>query len=265
MTLSFEGISLGILFFRWNGLLIALGIAAGALLSVNEAKRRHKDAQLIYHLFLPMSICGILGARLWYIFTPPLSSTQLGLTTQYYLSHPVDSLALWIGGYGIPGLWLGGIIALIFVSRQNKIPFWELADLLTPGFALAQTIGRLGNYFNQEIYGLPSNLAWKIFIAPEYRLAGFESVEYYHPLYAYESILSFINVVLLIWLARRFLKPGGLFIIYLMVYSLIRFLLEFLRLDVSVVNGINANQFFFTVFFMCASFCLYLQNRPVKL
>ncbi len=267
MTLSFEGISLGILFFRWNGLLIALGIITGALLSVYEAKRRREDGKLIYYLFLPIIIWGIIGARLWYIFTPPLSSTQLGLTTQYYLSHPLDSLALWLGGYGIPGLWIGGIIALIFVSRQNDIPFWDLADLLAPGFALAQIIGRLGNYFNQELYGLPASasLPWKIFIAPEYRLAGFESVDYYHPLFAYESILSFVNLILLLWLARRYLKSGDLFLAYLIVYSAIRFLLEFLRLDVALVNGINVNQVFFAIICVCAGIRLYWTHRPAKL
>jgi phosphatidylglycerol:prolipoprotein diacylglycerol transferase len=262
LTLSFEGISLGILFFRWNGLLIALGVIAGALFSIYEAKRRREDLELIYHLLTPMIIWGVIGARLWYIFAPPLSSVQLGLTTQYYLSHPLDLLALWIGGYGIPGLWIGGCIALIVVSHQNDIPFLDLADLLAPGFALAQAIGRLGNYFNQELYGLPTTLPWKMFIAPEYRLAGFESAKYYHPLFAYESILSFISFALLFWLARRYLKSGHLFFVYLIFYSSARFLLEFLRVDVALVNGTNVNQVFFAIIFICAGFGLYWIQRP---
>jgi phosphatidylglycerol:prolipoprotein diacylglycerol transferase len=261
--ISFEGLSLGFLFIRWSGLLIALGVAAGAALSVYEAKRRREDRELIYHLFLPTVLWGALGARLWFIFTPPLSSTQLGLTTQYYLSHPLDMLALWMGGYGIPGLWIGGLVALAFVSHQHDIPFWDLADLLAPGFALAHAIGRLGNYFNQELYGLPANLPWKIFIAPEYRLAGFEAVEYYHPLFAYESILLFIGFIFLLRFARRYLPSGSLFLAYLMFYSCVRCLLEFLRLDVALVNGMNVNQIFFAAVFILAGVRLYWQHRSV--
>ena len=91
-----EGFSLGPLLFRWGGLLIILGIAAGLLLAVREAKHRTYDVGIISDLFLPLIIWGTIGARLWHILTPPLSSVQLGLTTQYYLSHPIDMLAQWL-------------------------------------------------------------------------------------------------------------------------------------------------------------------------
>ena len=90
-----------------------------------------------------------------------------------------------------------------------------MADILAPGLALAQAIGRIGNYFNQELYGLPTNLPWKIFIEPAYRLVGFETVNFYHPLFAYELILSFANVIFLLWLSRRFfgiLRTGSIFL-----------------------------------------------------
>ena len=268
-----EGFSLGPLLFRWGGLLIILGIAAGLLLAVREAhlpwravpgKHRTYDVGIIPDLFLPLIIWGTIGARLWHILPPPLSSVQLGLTTQYYLSHPIDMLALWIGGYGIPGVLIGGIIALFFFARANEYSFWQLADLLAPSLALAQAIGRLGNYFNQELYGLPTNLPWKIFIEPAYRLVGFEAVETYHPLFAYETILNFAIMIFLLWLARRFantLKTGDLFLVYIGVYSFARLSLEFLRLDVALVNGININQAFFAVIFVCAGFGLVLKHR----
>ena len=262
-----EGFSLGPLLFRWGGLLIMLGIAAGLLLAVREAKKRKDDAEIIFDLFLPLIIWGTIGARLWHILTPPLSSVQLGLTTQYYLSHPIDMLALWIGGYGIPGALIGGIIALFFFARTNEYSFWELADLLAPSFALVQAIGRLGNYFNQELYGLPTNLPWKIFIEPAYRLVGFETVETYHPLFAYEAILNFAIMIFLLWLARRFsntLKTGDLFLAYLGTYSVVRLSLEFLRLDVSLVNGINVNQVFFAIVLISAGFYLYWRHRPAQ-
>ncbi len=262
-----DGFSLGPLLLRWNGLLLALGISLGALLAAREAKRRDYDPEIIYYLFLPLTIWGTIGARIWHILTPPLSSVQLGLTTQYYLSHPLDALALWIGGFGIPGTLIGGSLALLFFTRKNELSFWKLADILAPGLALAQAIGRLGNYFNQELYGLPTNLPWKIFIEPAYRLMGYEAVEYYHPLFAYEIILNFLNLFFLFWLARRFIetvKVGDLFLIYLGVYSLVRILLEFLRLDIALVDGLNINQAFFVITFVCAGVGLYLKHRPVQ-
>jgi len=262
-----DGISLGPLLLRWNGLLIALGIAMGALLAAYEAKRRGDDPGIIYDLFLPLAIWGTLGARLWHILTPSLSSLQLGLTTQYYFSHPADFVAIWIGGLGVPGAWIGGTLALLFFARKNELPFWELTDILAPGLALAQAIGRLGNYFNQELYGLPTTLPLKVFIDPAHRLAGFEMVNFYHPLFAYESFLNFVNMIFLLWLSRRFvmtLKAGDLFLAYLGLYSLIRFLLEFLRLDVSLVSGFNINQVFFVVMFILAGISLFLRHRAVQ-
>jgi len=251
--ISADGLSLGPLLFRWHGLLLALGVAAGAALAAYEAKRRYDDPEIIYYIFLPLIIFGTLGARVWHLLTPPLSSVQIGLTSQYYFSHPLDSFALWMGGLGFPGALIGGTLALLYFARKYEFPFWELTDLLAPGLALAQAIGRVGNYFNQELYGLPTNLPWKIFIQPDNRLADYEAAEYYHPLFAYESILNFANLFFLLWLARRFedkLKVGDLFLAYLAFYSVVRFALEFLRLDVALVNGVNINQAFFAA--MCA-------------
>ncbi|HNK63031.1 MAG TPA: prolipoprotein diacylglyceryl transferase [Anaerolineales bacterium] len=250
-----EGIALGPLLLRWNGVFIALGVAAGTLLFAFEVRRRNEDPEIVYHLFMPMLGWGLIGARLWHIFTPPLSSVQLGLTAQYYLSHPLDMLSVWIGGLGLPGALLGGCLALLYMSSKYELPFWLLTDMAAPGIALAQAIGRLGNYFNQELYGLPTSLPWGIFIDPAHRLSGFEQADFYHPLFAYESVLSFLNLALLLWLARKKLdelRPGEIFLSFLLLYSFERFLLEFLRLDVALVNGMNANQAFFSLLFILA-------------
>jgi phosphatidylglycerol:prolipoprotein diacylglycerol transferase len=261
-----EGLSLGFLVIRWNGILIALGVASGALLAARQAKRYGYDPEVIFYLFLPLAVWGTIGARLWHILTPPLSSVGFGLTTQYYFSHPIDVAALWIGGFGIPGAWIGGALALLYFARRNELSFLELADVLAPGFALAQAIGRIGNYFNQELYGLPTSLPWKIFIDPGFRLSGFETVNFYHPLFVYEVLLNLVNVALLLWLAHRFagtLKVGDLFFAYLGFYSLVRFLLEFLRLDVSLVYGVNINQVFFALVFVLVGIGMVLRRRSV--
>lgn len=249
-----EGVDLGLLFLRWNGVLIALGIACGALVAALESRRRFQDSEVIYYLFVPVTVWAWIGSRLWHVFTPPLSSVQLGLTTSHYLHHPLDILSFWIGGFGIPGALIGGTVALWAISRKYELPFWGLADVIAPGVTLAMAIGRLGNYFNQELYGSPTNLPWAIFIQPDHRLPGYEQVEFYHPLFAYEILLMLGGFVLLLWLARgRFadrLKSGGIFLGFLAYYSLARFLLEFLRLDVAMVNNININQVFFALLFI---------------
>jgi phosphatidylglycerol:prolipoprotein diacylglycerol transferase len=262
-----DGISLGPLLIRWNGLLIALGIAAGALIAAREAKRLYNEPEIIYDLFLPLAIWGTLGARLWHVLTPSLSSLELGLTTRYYFSHLMDLIAIWNGGLGIPGAWIGGTLALLYFTKKNELPFWALTDILAPGLALAQAVGRIGNYFNQELYGLPTTLPLKIFIDPAHRLTGFEAVNFYHPLFAYESLLSIANMILLLWLARRFngiLKTGDLFLVYLGFYSVVRFLLEFLRLDISPVYGFNINQVFFTTAFIFVGIGMVLRHHAVQ-
>lgn len=257
-----DGLEFGPIFLRWNGLLIALGIAFGALIAALEARRRFNDAEIVYYLFVPVTAWGWVGSRLWHVFTPPLSSVQLGLTTGHYLSHPLDILSFWTGGFGVPGAILGGTFGLWLAARKEKLPFWELADVLAPGALLAQAIGRLGNYFNQELYGLPASLPWAIFISPEHRLIGYESVEYYHPLFAYEALLNLAGFVLL-WrlLSGGRLKTGEAYLSYLLSYSLIRVSLEFLRLDVSPVGGVNVNQAFFALLAVVALGVLLRRRR----
>ena len=125
--------------------------------------------------------------------------------------------------------------------------FGQWADYIAPGLLIAQGVGRWGNFVNQELYGSPSNLPWAIKIAPEYRLPGFEAVEKFHPLFFYEFVLNLIaaGILLLLISANRkkhFLLKGDIFLLYLVFYPVIRFGLEFLRLDPSAVSGYNINQ-----------------------
>jgi phosphatidylglycerol---prolipoprotein diacylglyceryl transferase len=208
----------------------------------------------------------VIGARLWHIFTPPPSSIAQGFTTQYYLTHPLDALAIWKGGLGIPGTIIGGLIALYLYVRNNKaISFFEWTDIAAPSLALGQAIGRWGNFFNQELYGAPTNLPWKIYIDPAHRLSGFENTSYYHPLFAYESILNLANMLFLLWVSRQYsdkLKRGDVFNLYLIIYPVIRFFLDFLRLDASRVFSININQTLMAVVAICAIGVFLWRHRP---
>lgn len=248
----------------WYGVVLMLGAVAGAWLAAREVKRRGGDPEIVWDLLVYLIIGGVIGARLWHVFTPPPSSIEQGITTAYYLTHPLDMINLRKGGLGIPGAVIGGAIALYFYSRKHKLNFAEWADIAAPSLALGQAIGRFGNYFNQELYGAPTDLPWKIFIEPRYRVSGFENYEYFHPLFLYESILSFINVFLLMWLTRRFegrLKPGDVLLTYLITYPIIRFSLDFLRLDASELGGINANQTFMAIVAVVAAVAFFLRHR----
>jgi phosphatidylglycerol:prolipoprotein diacylglycerol transferase len=147
------------------------------------------------------------------------------------------------------------------------IPFLEWIDIAAPSLALGQAIGRWGNFFNQEIYGAPTSLPWKISIDPAHRLAGFENQSYYHPLFAYESILNLANMLLLIWISRRYrgsLKRGDVFNVYLIFYPVVRFGLDFLRLDASQVLNLNINQMIMAVVGVSAIGVLIWRHRPTR-
>ncbi len=248
----------------YYGIILMLGAVAGGWLAGREAKRRGYNPEMVWDLLIYLIIGGVVGARLWHIFTPPPSSIAQGITTAYYLSHPLDMINLRMGGLGIPGAVIGGAIAMIFFTRKYKLNFAEWADIAAPSLALGQAIGRWGNFFNQELYGAPTNLPWKIYIDPQHRLAGFLNVEYYHPLFAYESILNLANMLLLMWVTRNYegkRKYGDVFLVYLIVYPVIRFSLDFLRLDASQIAGINANQTVMVIVAILAAGALFWRHR----
>ncbi len=259
-----DGFNIGFLHIRFYGILIMLGAVAGGWLATREAKRRGKDPEIVWDLLVYLIIGGVIGARLWHIFTPPPSSIEQGKTTAFYLSHPLDAMAVWEGGLGIPGAVIGGAIALYFYARKFKLSFAEWADIAAPGLALGQAIGRWGNFFNQELYGAPTSLPWKIYIDPAHRVSGYQNFEYYHPLFAYESLWNLANMFFLLWVSRRFegrLKSGDLILIYMITYPIGRFLLDFLRLDASMLGGINANQTFLAGVAIVSAIALFLRHR----
>jgi phosphatidylglycerol---prolipoprotein diacylglyceryl transferase len=258
------GFTIGPLTIHYYGIILMLGAVAGAWLADHEARRRNIDPEIVWDALIWVIVGGIIGARLWHVFTPPPSMIEQGITTKFYLTHPLDILSVWKGGLGIPGAIIGGGIALYWFCRRRKFSFPILIDIAAPGIALGQAIGRWGNYVNQELYGAPSNLPWAITIDPAYRLPKFQDVATYHPLFLYESIWSLMNMAVLLWISRRFqdrLKPGDVFLCYLIIYSIGRFLLEFLRLDASQIGGVNANQTFMAMVVLVSTAILIWRHR----
>lgn len=259
-----DGFFIGPLKIYFYGIIIMIGVLAAIWISIKEAQRRDLDSEYVWDMVTWLLIFGIIGARLWHVFTP---SKSMGVGPEYYFSHPLEILNTRRGGLGIPGAVIGGVLALLVYTRKKKLVFFEWADIAVPGLALGQAIGRWGNFFNQELYGPPTNLPWAIFIDPIHRLPGYESYSHFHPMFLYESIWNLFNFFLLLFLATNFsekLKKGDIFWIYLLVYPIGRFLLEFIRLDPSVIGGINANQITMVVVIIFSTIMLIFNHRRKK-
>jgi phosphatidylglycerol---prolipoprotein diacylglyceryl transferase len=262
MPSSFQ---IGPLTVHFYGIIIMLGVVAAAWLAQWNANRQGQDGNRVWDMLLWVLVAGIIGARIWHILTPMPDLVAQGVTTGYYLTHPLAAIAIWNGGLGIPGAVIGGAAALYFYTRRHRLSFLAWADILAPSVALGQAIGRWGNFFNQELYGSPTNLPWAIYIDPQHRLSGYQSQAFYHPLFLYESLWDLGNMALLLWLGRHaksHLRQGEIFLIYAGVYAVGRFLLEFLRLDASEVAGINANQALMLGVMIVAALVLFWLHRP---
>lgn len=258
------GFQVGPLFVRYYGIILMLGALAGSWLAVQGTKRRGEDPELVWDGLVWVLIGGIIGARLWHIFTPTPSDIAIGLTTRYYLTHPLDAINIRSGGLGIPGAVIGGMLALYLFCRKRNTSFAMWVDIAAPGLALGQAIGRWGNFINQELYGPPTDLPWGIFIEPQYRLPGFQEFERFHPLFLYESLWNIMNMGVLLWLERKFkgkLKTGDLLFVYMIIYPVGRFLLEFVRLNSAEIGGINANQTIMLCVAVGAAIALFIRHR----
>ena len=218
---------LGPIALRWYGLLIAIAVLLGLTLATRLGRARGIEPSLIADL-LPLLVLGaVLGARLYYVL----------LDWRQYGGNWLDALAIWRGGIAIHGALLGGSLAAVLFCRWRRQPFWPLLDVLVPAVALGQAIGRWGNFFNSEAFGLPTDLPWKLFIPLPFRPSEFLDQAYFHPTFLYESIWNLGVCILLLLLFRAAsrgrieLLPGTLSCIYLLAYSSGRVWIEGLRTD----------------------------------
>ncbi|MCJ7734160.1 MAG: prolipoprotein diacylglyceryl transferase [Anaerolineales bacterium] len=261
------GFQLGPFTVHYYGLVILLGTFIALFLISREAGRKGKTLDFLIDAIPWILVGSVFGARIWHIFTPPESMVAHGITTRYYLTHLLEALAIWKGGIGIIGAVLGGTLALWLFARKKGVPAADWMDIIAPGVALAQAFGRWGNFINQEVYGLPTSLPWAITIDPQHRLPGYAQFSTYHPLFIYESLWSLINMILLLWVGRKYqerLKPGSLFLVYLIIYSVGRIGLEFLRLDISSFQGININQTAMIVVGFTASLLFIIRQKSIS-
>ncbi len=236
---------------HWYGLIMAVSILTALFVIVIIKKKyyEHLTQDLILDLAFYLIISGIIGARLYYVI----------LDLKYYIQFPLEIFQIWNGGLSIHGAIIGAVIAGIIYTKKNNLKFLELADLFTYGLVTGQVIGRWGNFFNSEAFGIPTNLPWKLFIPIEKRPLEFINFEYFHPTFLYESILNLIIFLVLFFVIRKLAKAhtGIVFFSYLMSYSIVRFFVESLRID-SVLNikGIPIAQIVSVIVFLISLFSI---------
>ena len=200
-----------------------------------DAPWRRWNPDHVWNSLLWILLLGLIGARLYHVLTPSPSMAAVGIYSPLdYFREPLQLLNFRGGGLGIYGGLAGGLLGMLIYVRRNRLPLLGWADLSVVGLALGQSIGRWGNFFNQELYGRPTDLPWAIHIDPIYRLPDYVDFERFHPAFLYESLWSLMTFLVLLRLARRHterLMPGELMALYLIAYAAGRTLLETVRLD----------------------------------
>jgi prolipoprotein diacylglyceryl transferase len=229
-------LEIGPLSLNIYGLMIALGVVAGVWLFGRRLEEKglgtREDANAIG---LWGVIAGVIGARLYHVLTD----------WERYQDNLGDIVKVWEGGLGIPGGMLAGVLVGGYVGHVKRgIPLGPGLNAVAPSLPLAQAIGRWGNYFNQELYGRPTDLPWALEIDPEHRVAGYESVATFHPTFLYESLWNFALCGLLLWIDKRYRPAGGrLLAMYVLGYGIGRFWVEGLRIDAAdEIGGLRFNQ-----------------------
>lgn len=252
-------IKLGPLTIYWYGLFIVLGILSALFLILRIAKRFGFESEKVWDLSFYLILFGLIGARVYEVF----------LMAPYYFSHPEQIVKVWEGGLAIHGGITAGIITLIIFTKKNNLSFWKTAAIITPGVALGQAIGRFGNWFNQELFGKPTDLPWGIPIEIGFRPLKYLNQNFFHPTFLYESLGLIIITIFIIFLftkQKEELKKSfsmKVVALYLSFSSLLRFFLEFIKVDETpIFLGIRWPQVFSLLLFLIA-FIIYKKSKNV--
>lgn len=232
MTLS-QVFHVGPLVIHYYGLILALAVLAAYWLARKRASSYGLSSSQVDTIAVWVIVTGFVGARLFHVLTD----------LEFYSNNPIQILFVWQGGLAIYGAIIGGVIGLWLAARRYaaSVKLLSLLDWLAPSVLLGQIIGRFGNWFNYELFGRATDLPWKMFVPEEFRPELWASYSYFHPLFLYEAVLgTFVLIILFGYVNRRF-KPGSLFFSYLLLYNVVRFFLEWYRLDGIFIGRISVN------------------------
>jgi prolipoprotein diacylglyceryl transferase len=227
-------IGIGPLQLHAYGLMLAIGVLVAAKIAdVRWRQAGNENSKAIAELAVPVVVCGVIGARVYHLFTG-YKWSEGGIA---------GAFEIWKGGLSIWGAVGGGLLAVVFLSRRRHLDTLALLDAMGPAVVVAQAIGRWGNWFNQELFGRPSKLPWALEIDPAHRPLGYELTKTFQPTFLYESIWCLIVFATIIWLERnRGLVKGQAFALYVAMYTFGRIFFEWMRVDpASKVFGIRFN------------------------
>jgi prolipoprotein diacylglyceryl transferase len=230
---SSNAIHLGPLQLRAYGLMIAIGVLAAVWLAGRRWQARGGGPDDISSIAMWAVPAGILGARAYHVATDP----------ELFRGRWLHVLFIWEGGLGIPGGILAGVAAGAYVAHRRHLPVAQLLDMVAPALPLAQAIGRVGNWFNQELFGRPTHLPWGLHVDLAHRPPGYEHVTTFQPTFAYEALWNLALIVVLLAVERRWHRPPGrLFALYVGGYALGRLWVESLRIDhANTILGLRIN------------------------
>jgi len=252
---------LGPLEIRWYGILMATAILVGFWIAHRRALRDGLPADEIIRTAQWAVVAGLVGARLY----------EVVFNWDYYGRYPWKIIAVWEGGLAMHGgLIVGPLVGALLAWRWG-VPVLRSLDVIAPSMILGQAIGRWGNFFNEEAFGAPTDLPWKLYISPTHRPPEFRQVDFFHPTFLYESLWNLLVFVLLLKLNRRLwlrAPNGTVFSAYLTLYAFGRFWVESLRVDpAQYLFGVRFNLLLFGVVFLAAG-CWFIWNlrrtRPLS-
>lgn len=270
---------------HWYGVFIVGGAVLAAWFSTRYAQRAGEDPDHIWNLLAWTMIAGIIGARLYHVFSSPAD----GLGWTYYRENPLQIINFWSGGFrglGIYGGLVGGVLAIAIYCWRNHLNPLRYLDFIAPNVLLAQAVGRFGNFANQELYGPPTDLPWAFHINPAYpcqlpegapafpQVCGMPNLtpatlEWYathgfHPTFFYEAtwnLLMFAGLTLILWRFGDRLRRGDAVLFYLITYPLGRFWVEMFRPDAWRIGTLATAQWIALASILFSVVMLYLRHR----
>jgi phosphatidylglycerol:prolipoprotein diacylglycerol transferase len=219
---------------RWYGILMATAIVLGLWLAYRRARAEGLPADDIVGVAQWAILAGLVGARLY----------EVAFNWDYYGQYPSKIIAVWEGGLAIHGGLILGSLVGVWLAARWHLPVLRALDVAAPSVALGQAIGRWGNFFNEEAFGRPTDLPWKLYISPPHRPPGFGQYDYFHPTFLYESLWNLLvfGLLLVVLGPRLRHRPGALFFCYVGLYSIGRFAIEALRLDSFWMGSLRVPQ-----------------------
>ncbi len=241
----FNDLQIGPLTLTLYGLMIALGVIAAVWIAERRWQSRGGNPEDIAAIATWAVVAGLVGARLYHVATD----------WRRFEGRWLDVVAIWEGGLGIPGGLVAGVAIGAWLARRRGLSVLHVLDAAAPAIPVAQAIGRLGNWFNQELFGGPSDLPWAVRIDPMHRPRDLANESTYHPTFLYEALGNLALAALLVFvLERRFrLRPGQLFLCYVAGYAALRFAVESVRIDPATeIFGLRVNLWVSAITFVGA-------------